>query len=120
MDRETLQHAPALLRLAERTAFVGTWSLDVASGQLQWSDQLAQVHGAPPGFAPAPGHAFDHYAPEWRADIEQRMRACAQDGTPFDTEMQIETLHGRRIWVESGGPGQGSIFHFTLPAGAGE
>ena len=103
MDRETLQPPPALLRLAERTGFVGTWSLDVLTRQLRWSDQLAQMHGAPPGFAPAPEHAFEHYAPEWQAEIAQRVRACEQDGTPFDTEMQIVTLHGQRIWVRTVG-----------------
>jgi diguanylate cyclase (GGDEF)-like protein/PAS domain S-box-containing protein len=101
MDGDSLQHALDRLKLAERTAFLGLWTLDLRKNQLHWSDQLAQLHGAPPGFVPARENAFDHYAPEWRPQIEERVRACIDSGTPFDTEMQIVTLQGQRVWVRS-------------------
>ncbi|MBC5765149.1 sensor domain-containing protein [Ramlibacter albus] len=101
MDGASLEHAQALLKLVERTAFVGTWTLDLHSGMLQWSEQLAQLHGAPPEYTPSRDHAFDHFAPEWRAEIEQRVRACAEEGTPFDVEAQVVTLQGRRLWVRA-------------------
>ena len=46
---DKLLHAESLLALVERTAFVGVWTLDVASGELTWSDQLAAIHDAPAG-----------------------------------------------------------------------
>ncbi|MGE4239100.1 sensor domain-containing protein [Ramlibacter sp.] len=105
MDFNSLppSHSHSILRLVERTAFVGTWTFDVLRGQLHWSEQLAQLHEAPPGFAPAPEHAADHYAPEWRERIERCLRACRDEGQPFDHEVQIVTLHGRRVWVRSVG-----------------
>ena len=28
-----------------------------------------------------------------------RLRACEEDGTPFDIEVQVDSVQGRRIWV---------------------
>jgi len=90
-----------LLNLLERTAFIGTWTLDVATDRLVWSDQLAAIHDAPAGFAPARDHAFSLYAPEWQAAMQSLVWACAHEGKPFDEEMQIVTLTGRRAWVRT-------------------
>jgi diguanylate cyclase (GGDEF)-like protein/PAS domain S-box-containing protein len=91
--------ADELLRLAERTAFLGVWLLDLGQGRLYWSDQLAQIHGAPPGYVPTAAKAFDHYVEDQRPAVEQLVRECGERGTPFDTEVQIVTLQGRRAWV---------------------
>jgi diguanylate cyclase (GGDEF)-like protein/PAS domain S-box-containing protein len=88
-----------LLQLVERSAFVGFWRLDARHGALYWSQQLARLHGAPEGYMPTFGHALDHYAEEHRAELAQRLRACQEQGTPFDIEVQVHTLQGRRIWV---------------------
>jgi diguanylate cyclase (GGDEF)-like protein/PAS domain S-box-containing protein len=100
-QREKLVHGDSLLKLAERTAFVGTWTLDVASGAIEWSDQLAAIHDAPPGFRPPAEDPFGFYAPEWRDKIIALVDECASTGTPFDEEMQIVTLKGRRAWVRT-------------------
>ncbi|HSI53585.1 MAG: EAL domain-containing protein [Ramlibacter sp.] len=102
-DAVKLRQAEDLLRLLERTAFIGVWTLDLASGKLSWSDQLAAIHDAPPGFAPSRADAFVHYASEWREIIEKLVQACASEGQPFDEEMQIVTLQGRRSWVRTVG-----------------
>jgi len=99
MDAEQPQQAQDLLKLVERTAFVGIWVLDLERGRLHWSDQLAQIHGAPAGYAPPPDKAFAHYVEDQRAKLEKLVHACAEQGTPFDIEVQIVTLQGRRAWV---------------------
>jgi diguanylate cyclase (GGDEF)-like protein/PAS domain S-box-containing protein len=96
-----LQEMQTLLRLLERAAFIGVWTLDLATQELAWSDQLAAIHDAPPGFAPARADAFSLYAPEWQDKMRSLVRACAANGTPFDEEMQIVTHKGRRAWVRS-------------------
>ena len=47
-----LQQIETLLKLLERTAFIGVWSLDLATDELAWSDQLAAMHDAPRGYTP--------------------------------------------------------------------
>jgi diguanylate cyclase (GGDEF)-like protein/PAS domain S-box-containing protein len=96
-----LQQIETLLKLLERTAFIGVWSQDLATDELAWSDQLASLHDAPRGYTPSRNDAFAHYAPEWRDAIRALVQTCERDGTPFDEEMQIVTLKGRRAWVRT-------------------
>ena len=103
MESDQLQQRQTLLKLLERTAFVGVWTLDLARDRLEWSDQLAAMHDAPPGYTPPRAEAFDFYAPEWRDKIAALVQACATAGEPFDEEMQIVTLKGRRAWVRTVG-----------------
>jgi len=100
-DSDRLHQVQTLLKLLERTAFVGVWTLDLEQDQLEWSDQLAELHDAPPGYKPPREDAFGFYAPEWRDEVLGLVRACATVGEPFDQEMQIITLKGRRAWVRS-------------------
>lgn len=93
------QNAGNLLQLVERSAFVGFWRLDARQGQLYWSEQLARLHGATAGYTPTFEDALGHYAEEHRAEVEARVRACQEQGTPFDIEVQLRTLQGRRVWV---------------------
>lgn len=99
MDPVIAQNAGSLLQLVERSAFIGFWRLDACQGRLYWSDQLARLHGAAPGYSPTFGNALGHYAPEHRAELEARVRACGEQGVPFDIEVQVQTVEGRRIWV---------------------
>jgi diguanylate cyclase (GGDEF)-like protein/PAS domain S-box-containing protein len=96
-----LEQVRTLLKLLERTAFVGVWTLDLEHDRLEWSEQLAAIHDAPPGYTPTRETAFELYAPEWRDKVRALVQACAARGEPFDEEMQIVTLQGRRAWVRS-------------------
>jgi diguanylate cyclase (GGDEF)-like protein/PAS domain S-box-containing protein len=98
MDPVTAANAD-LLQLVERSAFIGFWRLDAKHGRVYWSEQLARLHGAPPGYTPTFDNALGHYAEEHRAELEARMRACQEEGIPFDIEVQLHSMQGRRIWV---------------------
>lgn len=99
MDPVIENNAGNLLQLVERSAFVGFWRLDARQGILSWSEQLARLHGAPPGYTPSAENALGHYAEEHRGELQARLRACLEQGIPFDLEAQIDALDGRRIWV---------------------
>lgn len=99
MDPLIEHNAGDLLQMVERSAFVGFWRLDARAGRLSWSDQLARLYGAPPGYTPAVEDALAHFVEEHRPEMEARMRACQEEGARFDVEVQVRSLQGRRIWV---------------------
>jgi len=100
-DKAQLEQIHTLLKLLERAAFVGVWTLDLARERLEWSEQLAAIHEAPADFTPSRAEAFALYAPEWRDKIKSLVAACATTGEPYDEEMQVLTLKGRRLWVRT-------------------
>ncbi len=100
-DRTRLEQSRTLLKLIERAAFVGVWTLDLERDRLEWSEQLAAIHEAPAGYTPERAQALSLYAPEWRDKIKALVDGCAATGEPFDEEMQILTLRGRRLWVRT-------------------
>jgi diguanylate cyclase (GGDEF)-like protein/PAS domain S-box-containing protein len=100
-EPDKLLQAESLLKLLERMAFIGVWTLDVAGGELEWSGELAAIHDAPPGFQPPADDPFGFYAPEWRDKVATLVDKCAKTGAAFDEEMQIVTVKGRRAWVRT-------------------
>ncbi len=107
LDRETqrraveeaLRQREALLRIAGQAARLGGWSLALPSRRIAWSDEVCAIHEVPAGFAPTLEESLAFYAPEFRAAIAARLDDCIRARTPFDTEAQLLTARGRRVWV---------------------
>ncbi|MEO7400565.1 MAG: EAL domain-containing protein [Polaromonas sp.] len=98
-----LQHAAHLLSLAERTAHIGCWTLDLADGRLMHSEECAAIMGLAAGTCLTLEDLVGRYEPEWRGRIRTLIQNCAQEGRPFDEEMQIETPKRSRKWVRTVG-----------------
>ncbi len=99
METEQLRQATSIVRMLEKAASLGVWSIDLGSGAMHWSGHMAGLHGAAPGFEPQPGMEFDFYVPECREKVRRLVDDCAIQGASFDEEVQIVTLAGRRVWV---------------------
>ncbi|HNV48306.1 MAG TPA: PAS domain S-box protein [Spirochaetota bacterium] len=90
-----------LLRIAGETAKFGGWRVDIASGIIFWSDEVAAIHEMPSGYCPSVNEGIDFYAPEWRDMITRIFTDCAVKGIPYDEEMEIITAKGNRVWVRT-------------------
>ncbi|MDP2264865.1 MAG: EAL domain-containing protein [Hydrogenophaga sp.] len=92
------------LNLTENTVGVGSWSIDLSSGQLQHSDGYASILGLDPQ---AGGNDLESmvqcYTPEWRTGIRQRLERCASTGQAFDEEIQVLVPNGSPKWVRTVG-----------------
>ena len=98
---QLLQQSEALLKIAGRTAHLGGWAVEVATGTVVWSEEVAAIHEMPPGTSPSLTEGINFFAPEWREKITTVFDMCVREGTPFDEELQIITATGRRVWVRS-------------------
>jgi PAS domain S-box-containing protein len=98
---DALRERESLLRIAGQTAQFGGWNADLTTQQVIWSEQVALIHDKEPGYSPDIHDGIKFYAPEWQAKITRVFNACAQDGTPYDEEMEIITARERRVWVRT-------------------
>ncbi|MBZ2208354.1 PAS domain S-box protein [Massilia soli] len=91
--------ASRMLDMAGNLGKLGGWRVDVQSGKVDWSHEVARIHGEPQGFSPSLDQGLNYYADEHRARIRERVVACIEQGTPFAEELQIITREGDRRWV---------------------
>lgn len=101
------------LALIERAGRIGSWTLQLASRRLSWSEQLASlldmpVHASGPNFSA--NTPLDFYAPESHAVMTAVFDLCLTQATPFDEEVQAISSRGLRLWVRTLGQ---AIFDFT-------
>jgi PAS domain S-box-containing protein len=100
---EHIRNNYSLLRIAGETAKFGGWIVDIEKNIVIWSDVVAKIHEVEPGFSPSVEEGIHFYAPEWREKITEIFSNCVKNGTPYDEEMEIITLKGKRVWVRTTG-----------------
>ena len=98
---EVLRSNYELLQIAGETARFGGWSVDLEKNSCTWSDAVADIHEVPHGYVTPVQEGINFYAPEWREKTTQVFNDCAQKGIPYDEEMEIITLKGKRLWVRT-------------------
>ncbi|HSI57803.1 MAG TPA: PAS domain-containing protein [Ideonella sp.] len=102
-SRDELEHSAALLQMASRAAQLGGWAIDARTGELQLSDELCVLIDLPPGAPLSLEDAIAMYPPGSREIIAEVIRACLEEGTPFDVELEVFTARQRRLQMRSAG-----------------
>ena len=110
-----LQRSRALGRLAGSMARLGSWSLDVTTNEVRWSEELYEIFEHSPDAEVDVYESLDRYLPESRSRLDAALKACVVEGAPFDLELQLDTYRGRRLWVRVMGEAQrrphGAVSH---------
>src|SRR5918993_3599940 len=92
------------LRFALEAASMGSWDWDLKTNQVDWSENLAPLHGLPAGSF---GGTFAAYEQEIHPDDRERVLASAQraltDNVPHDVEYRIVGPDGVVRWAEGKG-----------------
>ncbi len=97
--REKLSEANHMQRIAERSARLGGWSIDLDPVRINWSPRTCAIHEEPAGTTPSAETALAYFAPEFRAHLNARFTTCIQMGKPVDEIAQIVTAKGNHVWV---------------------
>jgi PAS domain S-box-containing protein len=98
---KTARQADNLYQMAARIGRFGGWSVDLSTRRVHWTGEVARLHGLEPGYTPDLDEAIEFYAPEERAEVQEAVRQCIEDGTGYDCEWQLRLPEGRRRWVRA-------------------
>ncbi|HXD39450.1 MAG TPA: PAS domain S-box protein [Ramlibacter sp.] len=99
LAEQRLRETQAMLAMAAQIGRLGAWAWEVGQERVYWSPEVCAIHDVKADFAPTAAELFAFYAPEYRQTMCATIRACVNDGTPYDVETQVLTAKGRRIWV---------------------
>jgi len=88
---------------ALRMAGVGVWAVELATGDLHWSDGVFEVHELPVGPSPTVEEALGFYPPHAAALVQAGLDEAIAKGVPYDVETELVTAKGNRIWVHTRG-----------------
>jgi two-component system, cell cycle sensor histidine kinase and response regulator CckA len=95
LAQAALAETAALLRDAETLAHAGRWLWDVASGAVQWSEEMHRIHGVDP--VSFDGTLDAHLAcvhDDDRAAVHGALVASVDSGRPLDVEYRIRRVDG--------------------------
>lgn len=95
------EHAENLLKIAGSAAHLGGWIMDIESGKVTWSDEVAAIHDMAPGYSPTVNEGVSLFVPEHQPKIQAAISNCIQHGISYDLELEKSTVKGRRIWVRT-------------------
>lgn len=101
--KERLEGAKRLLDATQRLSKVGGWQLDVASGEVSWTDEMYRLHDVDPKtFDPGhPPSTIAFYRPEDQAMLREALERAIHSGRSYDLELMLTTARGRTRWVRT-------------------
>jgi PAS domain S-box-containing protein len=99
-----LHDTEAALAEAQRVAELGSWDMNLATGEQLWSAELYRLLGfAPHAFLPTLDTLLRCVHPDDRAILDQAVNDAAAQGRPFDIEHRVRRQDGsERIVHERG------------------
>ncbi|HSH90860.1 MAG TPA: PAS domain S-box protein, partial [Ramlibacter sp.] len=99
LAEQKLVEAQSLLNMAAQIGRLGGWSYEVADDLVTWSEEVCAIHEVPRGFTMKSEKTLDFYASGHRGRMYRLLKACLDNGTPFDVETQVRTAKGHILWV---------------------
>ncbi|WP_304237039.1 PAS domain S-box protein [Jiulongibacter sediminis] len=98
--KSELQLAKTMLEETNRIALVGGWQLENKTKEITWSSTTREIHEVDEDYKVTLENAISFF-PEGqnRNKIEELVSSALNDNIPYETELEIITLKGRRKWV---------------------
>lgn len=96
-----LAHSEQRLNEAQQIAQVGSWDLDLQTGQLLWSDEIFRIVEIEPARSGASCEAYlDRVHPEDRGAVDAAHARLPIDRSPYQIEYRLLMADGRVKWVQ--------------------
>lgn len=99
---EAVQRSETQLALAQETAHLASWELDVATGQARWSAEMFKIHGFDPATtATSLENVLGALGPADGAELTKGIRASVETRAPLDLEYRVTRPDGTSRIVRS-------------------
>ena len=99
---EALRQSRATLAEAQQLAHLGSWSMDLVSGEVFWSEEIYRIFGLTQGVdKPVPFAQFDH--PDDVAAVKRATEESKRLREPFNIDHRFVTRDGSVHWVQERG-----------------
>lgn len=104
MVRVELEMQSRLLNVMSKQARIGTWELNINTGELYWSHMTKEIHEVTQEFVPKLDEAILFYKQgESRDRVSQAVDRAVMAGESWDLDIQLVTAKGNVIWVNAMG-----------------
>ncbi|MDK2831622.1 MAG: hypothetical protein PWQ51_1786 [Methanolobus sp.] len=102
---DELKRNKSLLDEVSEIASVGGWSLDVSSGEIEWTPEVFNIHDMDPepGGTVNVSEGMDYYAPGSKEIISKAVQDAIEKVQPYDLELELITAKGNHKWVRASG-----------------
>ena len=107
VERRQAEHAletkAERLAQAQDIANMGSWTYDLDTGEMTWSDQMYRVYGVDPDdFTPTLESIFERIHKSERAKVEEALESVREEGGSCSVEFRIRhPVDGRERWIRS-------------------
>ena len=99
---EALRQSRATLAEAQQIAHLGSWSMDLVTGDVHWSEEIYRIYGMTEGTdKPVPFAQFDH--PDDAAAVRRATEESKRLREPFNIDHRIVRRDGTVRWVQERG-----------------
>jgi len=98
--KDDLNQREIELNEAQRMAHVGSWTLDVATNHVFWTEELYRMYGLDPKLPP-PDYTFHQklFTKESWEKLSKNLALTVEQGIPYELELEFITMEGKKGWM---------------------
>lgn len=98
--QQDLERRQNLLQNAEKLANMGSWELDVATREINFSDALYKIFGyMPNSISPDLELMFNMIIPVYRTEYKKMLENAIETQSSFNTEYEVLWVNGQRRYI---------------------
>lgn len=98
--KDDLRQREIELNEAQRMAHVGSWTLDVATNRVFWTEELYRMYGLDPKLPP-PDYSFHQtlFTKDSWEKLSSNLALTVKEGIPYELELEFITVDGKKGWM---------------------
>jgi PAS domain S-box-containing protein len=97
---EALMKREKDLKQSQRIALLGSWRLDLATNQVEWTEELYRMYGFDPTMPPPPyTEHMKLFSPESWERLSTSLSETATTGIPYELELETVKEDGSNGWM---------------------